>query len=107
MNMTMRSDQIITDWQPHYAGLFGNHALALSHSLASSPLFSDDALAALIDKTPREGYHVNYSQKTPGNPPKRREGEIKGLSGHAVLDVVRNGKLGQSDVSRQDRPRLW
>ena len=93
MNMTMRSDQIITDWQPHYASLFGNHALALSHSLASSPLFSDDALAALIDKTPREGYHVNYSQKTPGNPPKRREGEIKGLSGRDVLDVVRNGNI--------------
>ena len=93
MNMTMRSDQIITDWQHHYASLFGNHALALSHSLASSPLFSDDALAALIDKTPREGYHVNYSQKTPGNPPKRREGEIKGLSGRDVLDVVRNGNI--------------
>lgn len=93
MNMTMQTDQIITDWQPHYSSLFGNHSLALSHSLASSPLFTDDALAALIDKTPREGYHVNYSQKTPGNPPKRREGEIKGLSGHQVLDVIRNGNI--------------
>ena len=90
MNMTMMTDQIITDWQPHYPSLWGNHSLALSHSLASSPLFTDAALAALIDRTPREAYHVNYSQKTPGNPPKRREGEIKDLSGAQVLDVVRN-----------------
>ena len=93
MNMTMLTDQIITDWQPHCPSLFGNHSLALSHSLADSPLFTDDALARLIDKTPREAYHVNYSQKTPGNPPKRREGEIKGLTGHQVLDVVRSGNI--------------
>jgi hypothetical protein len=93
MNMTMMTDQIITDWQPHYPSLFGNHSLAMSHSLANSPLFTDEALARLIETTPREAYHVNYSQKTPGNPPKRREGQIKGLSGKEVLDVVRNGNI--------------
>jgi len=93
MNMSMLTDQIITDWQPHFPSLWGNHSLALSHRLASSPLFTDDALARLIDKSPREAYHVNYSQKTPGNPPKRREGEIKGLSGHEVLDVVKSGNI--------------
>lgn len=93
MNMTMLTDQIITDWQPHFPSLFGNHSLAMSHSLANSPLFTDAALAALIDKTPREAYHVNYSQKTPGNPPKRREGEIKGLTGQQVLDVVKSGNI--------------
>ncbi len=93
MNMPMQTDQIITDWQPHFPLLWGNQPLALTHSLANSPLFTDDALARLIEKTPREGYHVNYSQKTPGNPPKRREGEIKGLTGHEVLDVVRSGNI--------------
>jgi hypothetical protein len=93
MNMTMLTDQIITDWQPHFPSLFGNHSLAMSHSLANSPLFTDAALAALIDKTPREAYHVNYSQKTPGNPPKRREGEIKGLTGQEVIDVVKSGNI--------------
>ncbi|WP_332699022.1 hypothetical protein [Devosia sp.] len=93
MNMTMQTDQIITDWQPHYPSLFGGHSLALSHSLANSPLFTDAALARLIDNTPREAYHVNYSQKTPGNPPKRREGEIKGLTGQQVIDVVKKGNI--------------
>jgi len=93
MNMPLRTDQIITDWQPHFPSLFGNHTLALSHSLASSPLFTDEALARLIDAAPREGYHVNYSEKTPGNPPKRREGEIKDLSGAEVLDIMRTGNI--------------
>jgi len=93
MNMTMQTDQIITDWQPHFPALFGAHSLALSHNLANSPLFGDEALAELIERTPREAYHVNYSQKTPGNPPRRREGEIKGLSGREVLDVVRKGNI--------------
>ncbi|WP_137150540.1 hypothetical protein [Devosia sp. FKR38] len=93
MNMPVITDQIITNWQPHFPSLFGTHSLALNHRLAASPLFSDDALAALIDATPREYYHVNYSQKTPGNPPKRREGQIKGLTGAQVLEVVRNGNI--------------
>lgn len=93
MNMNLMTDQIITDWKPHYGELFGRFSLELSHRLAASALFSDDALAALIEKSPREAYHVNYSQKTPGNPPRRREGEIRGLSGREVLDVVRQGNI--------------
>lgn len=93
MNMQRMPDQIITDWQPHYPKLWGNQPLRLAHSLANSPLFTDEALAALIDASPREAYHVNYSQKTPGNPPKRREGEIKGLSGAEVIETVKNGNI--------------
>ena len=84
---------ILTNWQSHHAKLFGEHSLTLDHSLAESDLFSDAALARLIELSPREKYHVNYSQKTPGNPPKRREGEIKDLKGAEVLDVVRNGNI--------------
>jgi hypothetical protein len=84
---------ILTDWQPHHAELFGRHSLALSHDLASSVLFSDAALARLIERSPREAYHVNYSQKTPGNPDRRREGEIAGLSGERVLEVIRHGNI--------------
>jgi hypothetical protein len=93
MNMSLMTDQIITDWQPHYPQLWGRHSLGLGHSLALSPLFSDDALAALIEKTPREACHVNYSQKTPGNPPKRREGRIGDLNGHQVIEAIRHGNI--------------
>ena len=84
---------ILTNWQSHHQKLFGEHSLQLNHALADSELFTDAALARLIELSPREKYHVNYSQKTPGNPPKRREGEIRDLSGTEVLDVVRNGNI--------------
>lgn len=84
---------ILTDWQPHHAELFGRHSLALSHRLSRSDLFSDAALARLIERSPREAYHVNYSQKTPGNPDRRREGEIAGSSGTEVLDVIASGNI--------------
>ncbi len=93
MTLPLITDQIITDWQAHYPALWGKHSLGLSHSLALSPLFSDAALAELIDRTPREAYHVNYSQKTPGNPPKRREGEIGTLTGQQVIEAIRNGNI--------------
>lgn len=85
--------EIISDWRPHHAKLWGNHSVSLGHRLADSPLFADTALANLIERSPREAYHVNYSQKTPGNPPKRREGEIRDLSGRDVLEVVRTGNI--------------
>ena len=85
---------IVTNWQEHrHQHLFGVHSVELEHRLAESPLFSDEALAALIENTPREAYHVNYSQRTPGNPPRRREGEIRDLSGRDVLEVVRDGNI--------------
>lgn len=84
---------ILTNWQSHHSKLFGTHSLDLEHNLAQSELFSDTALARLIELSPREKYHVNYSQKTPGNPPRRREGEIKDLSGAEVLDVVKAGNI--------------
>lgn len=85
--------ELITDWQPQHEKLFGHHSVGLSHTLADSTLFSDAALARLIENSPRQYYHVNYSQKTPGNPPRRREGEIRDLSGAEVLDVVRTGNI--------------
>lgn len=93
MNMPLVTDQIITDWQPHYPQVWGSQPLRLAHSLAGSPLFSDAALAELIENSPREAYHVNYSQKTPGNPPKRREGEIRDMSGAEVIETVKQGNI--------------
>ncbi len=86
------SDQIITNWQPHYPKLWGNQSLCLAHSLANSPLFTDEALADLIDRRRARPYHVNNSQRTPGNPPKRREGQIKDLRARTSIDV-RNGNI--------------
>lgn len=97
---------IITDWQPHHVSLFGEYILHLKHRLSESPLFSDDALARLIEKTPPDHCYVNTMDKRSHNPRSRREGAIAGLSGAEALQAVRAGniwinihKLGQTDAS--------
>ncbi len=84
---------ILTDWQPKHADLFGRHVINIGHSLHESPLFNDTALASLIERAPAGSYHVNTMDPATHDPRTRKEGQIKGLSGHEVLDAVRNGTI--------------
>jgi len=95
---------ILADWQPHHATLFGEHILRLKHRLADSALFSDMALARLIENTPPAHLYVNTMDRRSHNPRSRREGATGGLSGVQALEAVRAGniwinihKLGETD----------
>ncbi len=82
------TDTVLTEWQGHYAELFGQHTLCLHHQLHRSPLFTDEALARLLETVERDGYHVNTMDNGV-----RREGEIGDLSGEEVLRAVREGDI--------------
>lgn len=84
---------IFTDWQPVHAELFGRHTVKLGHSLAGSALFSDEALARLIEATPRADYHVATVDPASHDPRSRREGAIDGLTGREVIEAVRRGYI--------------
>jgi hypothetical protein len=95
---------IIADWHPHHVPLFGEHILHLKHRLAESSLFSDDALARLIEKTPPQHCYVNTMNRRAHDPRSRREGAIAGLSGADAIAAVKSGniwinihKLGETD----------
>ena len=95
---------ILTDFEPRHVSLFGEHILHLRHSLAESGLFTDQALARLIEKTPAAHCYVNTMDRRSHNPRSRREGAIEGLSGADALEAVRSGniwinihKLGETD----------
>lgn len=101
--------EIITNWEPRHAALFGQHTLHLQHRANASGLFTDDALARLIERSPRAAYHVNTMDNRAHNPRSRREGEIQGLSGKDALDAVRTGNLwiniqrpGETDPDYQE-----
>ncbi|MCB0135626.1 MAG: cupin-like domain-containing protein [Caldilineaceae bacterium] len=98
--------QIFTDWQPYHKDLFGDHTVNLGHSLAESGLFQDDALADLIERTPRQSYHVSTMDPESHDPRSRREGMIDGLSGEQVLQAIRNGHiwLNLRDAADYNRP---
>ena len=87
------SQDIFTDWQRRHEDLFGEHTVSLSHRLHEGELFSDASLARLIERTPRQHYHVNTMDPATHDPRTRREGEIRNLKGEEVLDAVRNGTI--------------
>ncbi|MDB5602558.1 MAG: hypothetical protein JWN71_4602 [Xanthobacteraceae bacterium] len=89
----MRHDGVLTDFEPRHADLFGRHTVNLGHRMHESPLFTDAALARLIEKAPKGSYHVNTMDPTTHDPRTRREGEIVGLSGMEALDAVRRGRI--------------
>jgi hypothetical protein len=72
---------------------FGKRPTLLRHGLASSDLFTDAALARLIEATPRERMHVNTMPRDGRDPRSWREGERGALSGEATLQAVKTGRL--------------
>lgn len=84
---------IMSDWQEHYSQLFSKQSLHLKHTLHESELFTDKALARLLDNVDREDYHVNTRAAGPDGDKRRREGEFGGLSGAELLKAVKKGDI--------------
>ena len=86
-------DQPIIGWRPDATDAFGSKPLQLDHQLHRSPLFSDGALARLIEGSSRENYYVNTMDVTSHNVKSRREGTLDDISGAEVLAAVRKGQI--------------
>lgn len=85
---------IFTDWKPETSRLWGKHPLVLHHSLHEHPLFTDEALADLIDGYPRKDYSLVVPGKQgEGQHAQWREGDFGGLSGKEVLQAISEGFL--------------
>jgi hypothetical protein len=88
----MTNNAIFTDWNDTHRALWSNAPLCLTHRLHEMPLFSRDALAALIDSYPREKYGLVHMGAA-GQRRFWREGEIGGLSGTAVIESIAQGRM--------------
>lgn len=86
-------EQSIVGWQADTARDFGAKPLRLDHALHRSPLFSDAALARLIEGSKRQNYYVNTMDVDAHNVRSRREGVFLDISGAAVLEAVRRGQI--------------
>lgn len=86
-------EPMILDWEPSKIAAFGKKPLRFRHRAHLSPLFSDDALAELIERSKRENYYVNTVRRGARDRSGRREGEIRDLSGKDVLEAVRTGHI--------------
>lgn len=72
---------------------FGRKTLNLGHTLSHSELFSDDALARLIEGSDLASCHINTMDVGRHDPGSRREGMLDGLNGWEALEAVRRGHI--------------
>lgn len=97
------SDAILT-WDAKHASVWDSQPVKLRHSLHTSPLFSDETLAQLIEAYPRESYSLVQAGERNGE---RiwRYGDIGGLSGAQAIEAIASGRiwLNLRGVQRVDR----
>ena len=89
----MREDPIFTSWPANTGALWNNQPLRLEHRIHQMPLFSDDGMADLISRYPREHYSLVYMGAQGEAKRFWREGEIGSLSGRQVIEAIRQGRM--------------
>ncbi len=86
-------DRVFRDWSPQEGQRWGHQPLRLHHGWHRSPLFTDDALADLIERYPEQHYALVATSSQGDGQRRWREGEIRGSSGHDVIEAIRQGGL--------------
>jgi hypothetical protein len=84
--------QLLADWTQQDFQTVEEGVLVARHRLAETGLFTDEALARVIDSQPPQDLSVN----TMGVDPRRfdwREGDRNGVSGAVLIELVRRGQL--------------
>ncbi len=71
---------------------FGKSTSQFNHNFAESGLFTDEKLAELIERYPREYYMLN-TMTAQGDKPEWRSGEINNVSGDKVLQALTDGRI--------------
>ena len=87
----MSEAPIFQDWKPEHGRLWGRVPLKLKHNLADDPLFSDGALARLIERYPRDHYQLMQPASEPNGA--SRDGDVTGVAGEAVLTAIAKGRM--------------
>ena len=86
------SNGYLRDWTGDHFGILDEGVLLAQHRLHESGLFTDEALARLLDEQP--DVHLGISTMNEENGRwVWRDGDRGGLSGAELLDVLRTGHL--------------
>lgn len=101
----MSTSAIFTKWEKKDAIMWGNEPICVGHNLHQSPLFTNQALAELVETYPREHYNI-FSMGSQAN--ERwywRQGDLDGISGKDVLEAIAKGRLWLNlrNVNKVDR----
>lgn len=98
----MTDAKVFSEWQPEHRKLWGTVAVVLRHRLADHPLFTEAALARLIETYPRQHYQLMQPARTANGV--SRDGDLDGVSGEAALAAIAKGRMwiNMRDVAKVD-----
>ncbi|TWT46910.1 cupin-like domain-containing protein [Botrimarina hoheduenensis] len=86
------ANPLLADWQPQDFEILEQGVLVANHRLAETGLFTDDALAEILDSHPAQHLSVNTMGKTKDKFD-WREGDRNGVPGKDLVQMVREGHL--------------
>ncbi|WP_371395694.1 hypothetical protein [Fretibacter rubidus] len=84
---------IITDWTEQDRKDYGKVIQAKTHRLADSGLFTDEALAALLDRHPTDKIDVCTMTDDPLFPAKHCTVDFRGFSGAELIEAAKAGRV--------------
>ncbi len=84
---------IVSDWTPQSKAGFGQRGLAFHHTLAERPMFSDEGLARVLDRYPRDRLGVFTMGSDLTDTSTWRRGSAGKLSGDQLLAAVQSGRI--------------
>ena len=86
------TSSLLSDWTPSDFDTVERGVLLARHRLAETGLFTDDALAHVLDSHPEDCLHIN-TMGDDTNKFEWREGDRGGVPGDVLLDLVRKEQL--------------
>ena len=87
------TNAIFESWTDQTRALFSKHTVKLRHTLPSNPLFTDEALAELIERIPRSNYSLVHMSHPTEPRHMWREGDLNGQKGRDVVEAVKAGRI--------------
>ena len=88
------TNHILTDWTEETASAFTKRPILTDHNLHTRPMFSDDGLADLLDRYPREAFGIyTMDNSADGTKDSFRHGVVGDVSGAEILEAVKRGML--------------
>ena len=87
------ASSVIANWDPEQVAGFERKVIAFRHSLHERPMFSDEGLASILHRYPRQALGVFTMGEDLEDWQSWRRGGAGAMSGERLLEAVKQGRL--------------
>lgn len=84
---------VFTEWPASASEGFGKENLVLRHNVHQRDMFTDEGLAELLDRYPRDQLHIYTMGDNPEQRTTFRKGAVGNLPGADILEIIKTGRF--------------